>query len=505
MKILFATSEVHPLVKTGGLGDVSAGLPAALHRLGHDVKLVLPAYRRVLDRAGSVKIVARIGLPGIPEPGRIMTAQMPDSGVPLWLVDAPSLYDRAGGPYTDPAGNDWPDNALRFASFARAVVELATDRANQNWKADVVHCNDWQTGLVSALLSRESNRPATVFTIHNMAYQGVFPPEAFDTLHLPKDLWSPEGLEFYGDLSFIKGGIAYADRVTTVSPTYAKEIQQPEFGYGLEGLLSHRAEHLTGILNGVDYEVWDPAHDPLIPHHYTPEALEGKAANKRALQQRFGLPERPEIPLLGVVGRLVDQKGIDLIVDALPELLKRDVQLIVLGSGDKKLEAHLQTAAERHGEQLGVHIGYDETLAHWVEAGADIFLMPSRFEPCGLNQIYSLRYGTLPVVRSTGGLADTVIDADKTTLQQKTATGFVFEQATKGALLSALERALRLFRDRHSWEQMMRAAMAQDLSWERSAARYVDLYEAATAERCGQGIKSGRRAASNAALQRANR
>ncbi len=485
MKILFATSEAHPLVKTGGLGDVSASLPAALHRLGHDVRLVLPAYRRVLDRVGTVKIIARLGLPGLPEPGRIMESQMPGSGVPLWLVDAPSLYDRAGEPYTSPTGHDWPDNALRFASFARAVVELASDRAGQDWRADVVHCNDWQTGLVPALLSRETNRPASVFTIHNMAYQGIFPPEQFNALHLPRDLWSLEGLEFYGNLSFMKGGIAYADRITAVSPTYAKEIQRAEFGYGLQGLLSHRAEHLAGILNGVDYDIWDPAHDPLIPHRYTPETLEGKAGNKCALQQRFGLPERPDVPLMGVVGRLVDQKGVDLIVEALPELFKRDVQLVVLGSGEKKLEASLKAAAERHGQQLGVHIGYDETLAHWIEAGADLFLMPSRFEPCGLNQIYSLRYGTLPVVRSTGGLADTVTDASDAALKRNTATGFVFEEATAAALVSAVERALQRFDDRRSWEKMMRTAMAQDLSWERSAAHYIALYEAITTGRSG--------------------
>lgn len=482
MKILFATSEAHPLVKTGGLGDVSASLPAALRQLGNDIRLVLPAYRRVLDRVGTLKVISRLALPGISEPVRILAAVMPDSGVPLWLVDAPSLFDRAGEPYTNPKGHDWPDNALRFASFGRAIVELAANRAGLDWQPDVLHCNDWQTGLAPALLHREPHRPATVFTIHNLAYQGIFPREQFDALRLPPDLWSPEGLEFYDNLSFIKGGIAYADRVTTVSPTYAREIRSPEYGWGLEGLLSHRADHLIGILNGVDYEAWDPSRDPHIPHHYSAEDLSGKQADKTALQKRFGLAEDAERPLLGFVGRLVDQKGIDLLVEALPELFRRDIQLVVLGTGDKAIEAQLAAAADRHGQALGVHIGYDEELAHHIEAGADLFLMPSRFEPCGLNQIYSLRYGTLPVVRRTGGLADTVVDATDSALEEKKATGFVFDHPSAAALISAIDRALDLYRDRSRWRQMMITAMAQDFSWKQSAARYLTLYEAALAE-----------------------
>ena len=408
---------------------------------------------------------------------------MPDSGVPLWLVDCPALYDRLGGPYAGEDGLDWHDNAWRFGVFAQAALAVCTGAADLSWEPDVVHCHDWQTGLVPALLSDIPRRPASVFTIHNLAYQGLFSRVQFDQLKLPEHLWSLHALEFYGSFSFLKGGLVFSDWITTVSPTYAREIRTAAFGCGLDGLLRHRAERLVGILNGVDYRVWDPRHDPLIEHAFGPDQLEGKAANKAALQARFGLPQDPDVPVAGFVGRLVEQKGVDLILDALPAFWERPFQLVVLGSGDRALEARLQDAARAHPMALGVQIGYDEPLAHLIEAGADLFLMPSRFEPCGLNQMYSLRYGTVPVVQRVGGLADTVVHADRKALATGTATGFTFAEPSAERLATAIEAALNCYAQPEVWRRLMRAGMAQDFSWEHSADQYLELYARVLAER----------------------
>ena len=327
LKILFAASEAHPLIKTGGLGDVAGALPAALHDLKQDVRLILPAYRAAMLGIGNLK-VASLALQNDPYPIRLLEGKLPGSKVPAWLVDAPQYFDRAGNPYTGADGHDWPDNAARYASFARAVRAVALDQADLRWQPDVVHCNDWQTGLVPALLSLEAARPATVFTIHNLAYQGVFPAEEYQRLGLPAALWSVKGLEFYGQASYIKGGLNYADMLNTVSPTYAEEIRTPAFGCQLDGLLRERADRLTGILNGADYHEWDPATDPHLPHHYSAGALQGKAADKSALQQELGLPRAAEVPLIGFVGRLVEQKGVDLLAAILPELLQQPVQVV---------------------------------------------------------------------------------------------------------------------------------------------------------------------------------
>jgi len=475
-RILFASSEAHPLIKTGGLADVSGSLPPVLHALGDDVRLVLPAYRAVLQRLPVLPIAAELVLPGSAAPVRILEGTLPHTEVPVWLVDAPAFFDRDGGPYLGPDGRDWPDNAARFALFCRAVVELAQDRAGLHWRPDVVHCNDWQTGLVPALLAQEHPRPGSVFTIHNMAYQGLFPHSTFVALDLPAGLWHWQGLEFHSQLNFLKGGLAYADWITTVSPTYAQEIRRAEFAYGLEGVLNHRADRLRGILNGIDYGVWDPAHDPLLPHHYSAAKPGGKKKNKAALQRQFALPVDPDVPLLGLVGRMVEQKGIDLVLAVLPELLQHPVQVAVVGTGAAHFEQAFRELADRHPDQVGTFIGYDEGYAHLVEAGADIFLMPSRFEPCGLNQIYSLRYGTVPVVRRTGGLADTVVHADAVTLADGTATGFVFDTADAGALHRAVQQALALYRQPETWRQVMQAGMRRDFSWEQSARQYQALY-----------------------------
>lgn len=479
-KILFVSSEAHPLMKTGGLGDVSGSLPAALKRLRHTVRLVLPAYQQITARAGKLKAIATLQIAGVTEPVRILEGMMPDSRVKLWLVDAPRCFERPGNPYLDADGRDWPDNAERFAAFCRVAVELAMDRAGLNWRPDVVHCNDWQTGLVPALLAREQGRPGTVFTVHNLAYQGLFPWDHFAALGLPADLWHMERMEFHNHFSFIKGGLVFADQITTVSPTYAREITGPDLGYGLDGLLRHRADRLSGILNGADYDVWNPQHDPLIPHTYSASDLHGKRLNKAALQERFNLPPADR-PLIGLVGRMVEQKGIDLLLAALPALMKEKVQLAVVGTGDKHFEAELCAQAKRYPDSIGYHIGYDEERAHLVEAGADMFLMPSRFEPCGLNQIYSLRYGTPPIVRRTGGLADTVVDATAETLSAGKATGFVFDEPTPEAMLGAVRRALALYRQPKHWQQLVTAAMAQDFSWDASARQYLQIYAKARA------------------------
>ncbi|MGD2081507.1 MAG: glycogen synthase GlgA [Chromatiales bacterium] len=483
LKILLASSEAQPLIKTGGLADVAGSLPRALRLLGHDVRLVLPAYPLAVERTEHVQKLAELEIPEHGTRCTLLRGMLPGTGVPVYLVDHPGAFGRAGNPYTGPDGHDWPDNAYRFALFCRAVVAVAMDRAGLDWAPGLVHTNDWQTGLVPPLLSLEPHRPATLFTIHNLAYQGVFDRQTFESLNLPPSLWSLSGLEFHEHLCFIKGGIAFADWVNAVSPTYAREICAPELGYGLEGLLRHRGERLAGVLNGIDYALWDPSHDPAIPQHYNAETFELKARNRTALQQRMGLPEREDALLFGYVGRLVEQKGVDLILGILPRLLSHPhTQLVMLGSGHAGLEAQLRDAAERHPDRVATRIGYDEGLSHLIEAGSDCFLMPSRFEPCGLNQLYSLRYGAVPIVRRTGGLADTVIDATPTNLLRGTATGFVFDHADVDGLWYAVERAIEFHqRPRVWWRRLAANGMRRDFSWTASARHYIELYERAIA------------------------
>jgi starch synthase len=478
MRILFASSEIHPLMKTGGLADVSASLPVALRRLRHDVRLVMPAYPAAVAAAGRVEALESVRLPGFPDdPVTLLSGTLPGTRVPLLLVDAPRCFLRAGDPYRAMDGRDWQDNHLRFGLLARLIEYLSLEGSPLDWRPDVVHCNDWQTGLAPVMLGLHDARPATVFTIHNLAYQGLFTRHAFDSLGLPSRLWHYQGLEFHGQMSFIKGGIAYADHVTTVSPTYAREICTQQMGNGLDGLLNHRADALTGILNGVDYKEWDPTRDKRIVANYGPDDLSGKARCKADLQHHFQLAGKAGVPLLGHVGRMVAQKGVDLLLKAAEPLLAAgEAQLVVVGSGDPVLEQAARRLAERYPGRMGLHVGYDEDLAHRVEAGADIFVMPSRFEPCGLNQMYSLRYGTVPVVRRTGGLADTVVDADPAHLESGDATGVFFDAATPDALADALSRALALYHRPACWRRVKRTAMAQDFSWSRSAEAYAALY-----------------------------
>ena len=476
MNVLFASSEAHPVIKTGGLADVSGSLPRALKNAKQDVRLVIPAYPAAISSAGRLALVSSISLPGAKTPVRLLQGQLPGTRVKLYLIDAPHHFDRPGGPYSDSKGRDWPDNAARFALFARAICAIALNQAGLDWQPDLVHCNDWQTGLAPALLAKEPQRPATLFTIHNLAYQGLFDRKVFESLQLPSDWWSMDKLEFHHQFSFIKGGLVYADWITTVSPSYAREIRTPAFGCGLAGLLSHRQENLTGILNGVDYQVWSPNKDRFLTQTYTVSTLERKLANKLALQKAFGLPQRADLPLLGHVGRLVEQKGLDLVLKLIPKLVKRSLQLVVLGTGQPELETALRQAALKYPEQIAVRIEYDEQLSHLLEAGSDIFLMPSRFEPCGLNQIYSLRYGTPPVVRNTGGLADTIVDTGAATLAAGSANGFSFDKINPTALLGAIDRAMTCYADADTWHQLQRNGMAADYSWSLSATTYLALY-----------------------------
>jgi starch synthase len=473
-KILFASSEIHPFIKTGGLADVAGSLPKALAELSQDVRVILPNYPS-LKTTEDVHFISSVRVNN--QQANILETRLPDSQVRVWLVDCPELFDTDGNPYVDAQGNPWENIADRFTFFSRIIVEVAMNRAHLDWQPDVVHCNDWQTGLVPALLSIESNTPATVFTIHNMAYQGIFPESTFANLNLPRQLWHPDGIEFHDMLSFIKGGLAYANRITTVSPTYALEIQTPEFGYGLEGLLSHKYNILSGIINGMDLDQWNPETDRAISEPYSIETLEHKVINKTSLQARSSLPVNKSVPLFGLISRLVEQKGIDLLLDCLNEMVEMPLQLVLLGSGDKSVEKKLMNFARLYPKKISVTIGYDEALAHQIEAGIDIFLMPSRFEPCGLNQLYSQRYGTIPIVRETGGLADTIEDALPKSLANNTATGVSFKEASAGALLEAIKRTLLLYNDKKTWKKMQKTAMSKDFSWKNSAAQYLELYK----------------------------
>lgn len=475
MRILFASSEAFPLVKTGGLGDVSSSLPTALKRRRHDVRLVLPAYPRATHR-----LADPTRLPGPADaPWSLIQGLLPGTSVMVYLVDWPMYFERDGDPYRATDGSDWPDNPQRFAAFARAIAAISLDQAQLDWAPDILHLNDWQTGLVPVFLRDQPRRPGTLFTIHNLAYQGLFPGGTRHALGLPEDLWHMEALEFHDQLSFMKGGLVFSDLVTTVSPTYAREIQTPESGMGLDGVLRARAGSLHGILNGVDYREWNPEKDGYLAAHYSIDDLSGKARNKAALQAELGLPVREETPLLGYVGRMVSQKGIDLLLESCaPFLAAGRMQLALVGSGERWFEERARSLAHTYPEACSVVIAYNEGLAHRVEAGADAFLMPSRFEPCGMNQLYSLRYGTPPIVHATGGLADTVIDANPATLEDGTATGFCFVPAGTAQLTGAIERTLSLFNEpgQERWRMVIRNGMARDFGWDASSTAYLDLY-----------------------------
>ncbi len=473
-RLLFVASEAYPLIKTGGLADVAGSLPEVLRQQGMDVRLLLPAYQHVLETITPPTPVAEFDLAGTRV--RIVATRLPGTGLETWLLEHPVFSQRPGNPYHDAHGNPWPDNADRFALLSKVAAAIATGQVPLQWRPDVLHCNDWHTGPAIALTHLQESRPRTVFTVHSLAHMGLFDRPTFERLGLPPHFWQDSSLEFYNQCSFIKGGLVYADYITTVSPTYASEICESPGGMGLEGLLRQRRERLVGILNGIDNGVWNPAADPYLEQGYTAETLSDKTRNKSALQASLGLAPDSDRPLVGLVGRLVEQKGLELILPVLGEILASPVQLVVLGTGERRYEQQLRATAAANPRAMAVVLAYDESLAHRIEAAADIFLMPSLFEPCGLNQLYSLRYGTLPLVREVGGLADTVVDSSPENLASGSATGFVFQRPDAADLLAALRRATALWHDQASWQQVQRVAMSQDFSWQRSAKRYLELY-----------------------------
>ncbi len=470
MEILFVVSEVAPWSKTGGLGDVAAALPAALAARGHRVAVVTPRYGSIDAESHRLEqlpqtLVAR---------GERCGLRLARAPAPVYFLEHERYFGSRRGLYGE-HGHEYGDNAQRFALLARAA--LALPRA-LGMHPHVVHLNDWHTALAAWMLRHEYagdpalGRARSVFTIHNLAYQGVFRKEMLAAVGLPWEVFRIEAMEFYDQLNFMKAGLVFSDALTTVSPTYAKEILTPEHGWGLDSLLRHRRSDLHGILNGIDVHQWDPSRDPTLPAHFHAGDLSGKGACKAAVQRELHLPVRPAVPLVGMVGRMADQKGLDLVAAALPEILRHDVQLGVLGSGRRDFEQHFERAAREQPDRLAARLGFDEGLAHRIEAGADIFLMPSRFEPCGLNQMYSLRYGTVPVVRAVGGLDDTVEDYDGA----RSGTGFKFRDYHPQAMVTALRRALDVYRDERAWRGIVLRGMAVDNSWEASAARYEALY-----------------------------
>jgi starch synthase len=467
--------EIVPFAKTGGLADMAGSLALALEQLGHHVSLVMPAYRHVLRAGISIQqpgIRLTVPVEGRIEDAEVLTARI-GRAIEVYLIRADRYFDRAHL-YGTPEG-DYPDNAERFAFFNRAALELL----GKIGSPDVLHAHDWQTALAIAFLKMQPERYpglasiGTVLTVHNLGYQGLFPSEDWRFLDLDRGFFSTEYLEFYGNINFLKAGLVFADTITTVSPAYAQEIRTPDYGFGLEGVFQKRAKDVAGILNGADYTVWNPAADPFLARNFSPGDLSGKQTCKADLQRIFGLPENPHVPLLAMVSRFAAQKGLDLVEAVLDQLLQRDLQFVLLGTGDRRYQDCFEAAALRYPDRIGVRISFDEAAAHKIEGGADIFLMPSRYEPSGLNQLYSMKYGTIPVVRATGGLKDSVEEFDTV---RGIGTGFLFESYDGCALLDAIDRALAVFRRKTEWNTLVKNAMAKDYSWSRSACEYVELY-----------------------------
>ncbi len=475
-RVLLVSSEIHPLAKTGGLADVCGALPRALARHGADVRFLMPAYASALERLRAPRTVAHLGaMLGVPEL-RLIEGTMPDSGLPAWLLDCPALYRRAGTPYQDADGADWPDNWLRFGLLAHAAARIALGDARLDWRPDAVHCHDWQTGLAPYLIGRAAlPRPHTLFTVHNAAFQGNFPAEHAQQLGLPGAALAPEAMEFWGRLSFLKAGVRYADRVNTVSPTYARELRTPEYGCGMEGLFEQRAGDLVGILNGIDTELWDPGRTDGIAAHYSADAPQGKAACKAALQAELGLATDPQAPLVAFASRITWQKMADVTLERLPALLAAHprLQFALLGTGERALERGFQDLAPHFRGRVSVRIAYAEDDERRLQAGADVLLHGSRYEPCGLAHKIAMRYGALPVVRRTGGLADTVSEG---------VNGFMFEAISGADLQAAVGRCLEAYaRQPEAWRAMRERAMRGDYGWERPALEYLRLYAASSA------------------------
>lgn len=474
MRVLHVCSELFPLLKTGGLADVIGALPAAQIACGVDARVLLPAFPDVRRGIADARQVAQRETFA----GTMTLLYGHFNGVGIYLIDAPHLYERPGSPYHDTHQHAYADNVLRFALLGWVGCEMACG-LDPYWRPEIVHAHDWHAGLAPAYLAARGHPARSVFTVHNLAYKGQFYAHHMNDIGLPWSFYNMHGLEFHGQISFLKAGLFYADHITAVSPTYAREITQPQYGYGLEGLLSqrHREGRLSGILNGVDENIWDPAHDLLLASRYTRDTLEDKAENKRQLQVSMGLKVNEKAPLFAVVSRLTSQKGLDLVLEALPGLLEQGGQLVLLGAGDAVLQEGFLAAAADNPGQVGVQIGYHEAFSHRIMGGADVILVPSRFEPCGLTQLYGLKYGTLPLVRRTGGLADTVSDSSLENLADGVASGFAFEDSNAWSLLRAIRRAFVLWSRPSLWRFVQRQAMSMDFSWQIAAQSYRDLYQ----------------------------
>ena len=480
MRVLFATSEAYPLIKTGGLADVSGALPKAIQQLAEfegDIKLLIPGYSAVLAKLKTPQVIAEIVVLG--QACSIIIGKMPDNDLDVIAIKNAALFERAGGPYSNEMGEDWPDNPLRFGVLSRVASLLcSTQSPLADWQPDLIQCNDWQTGLAPAymkLVDKVSTK--SIFSIHNLAFQGNFSATWLAVLELPAEYFQMNGFEYFEQISFLKAGLFYADQLSTVSPTYAQEIQTEDFGFGLQGLLQTRSVDLTGILNGIDTQEWNPASDDHLPKNYSNQRITGKHTVKKMLQQQLGLQIDANAPLLGIVSRLTHQKGLDLLPSIMPQLVKQGCQFAILGSGDKILEASFTDLAERFPEQVSINIGYHERLSHNIMAGSDVFIMPSRFEPCGLNQLYGLAYGTPPIVTATGGLADSVIDTNDTTFSDNTATGFVIKSVTSASLLVTIQRALEVWKSKTDWRKIQKNGMNREVSWRLSAQHYLELYK----------------------------
>lgn len=472
IEVLSVASELYPLIKTGGLADVAGALPGALSDSGVTMRTLIPGYPAVMSKVSGGRVVAEIAdLFGVS--ARLIAGRV--AGLDLIVLDAPALYDRPGNPYVGPEGRDWPDNWKRFAALSWVASELGLGLV-EGYRPQVIHAHDWQAGLVPAYVKYgPSSSLKTIITVHNMAFQGTFGADIFPQLRLPTHAFSVEGVEYYGGVGYLKAGVECADVVTTVSPTYASEIRTPEFGMGLEGLLNNRTDSVHGVLNGIDLGAWDPATDPALHQNYGVNTIHQRKINKAAVQEAFGL-DNAGGPLFAVVSRLTWQKGIDLLAQNVDFMVEHGAQLAVLGSGDTDLENSLRAAAQRNPGRVGIVTGYNEALSHLIQAGADVMMVPSRFEPCGLTQLYALRYGCVPLVSRVGGLNDTVIDANVAALQAEVATGVQFSPPSAGALRDAIRRTLELYADDKMWKKIQRRGMKSDVSWETSAARYADLY-----------------------------
>lgn len=473
MKILSVASEIHPIVKTGGLADVAGALPGALASLGAETRTMLPGYRQVMAKLdpGTAPLHDYRALHG--GPARLLAARA--GGHELIVLDAPHLFDRPGGAYADESGTDWPDNWRRFAAFSRAAADIGLGVVT-GYRPDIVHAHDWQAAMTPAYLRyADQTAPKSVMTVHNLAFQGQFPAAIFGELGLPEHAMALDGVEYFGGVGYLKAGLQAADAITTVSPTYAREIRTARFGMGLDGLLNLRAASLHGILNGIDTAEWDPAADRHLAVNYSARGMQARKANRHALEARFDL-QADGSPLVCVISRLTWQKGMDILAAEFDRLIDAGVRLAILGSGDQALEGALLAGAARHRGRAGVVIGYDEPLAHLLQAGADAILIPSRFEPCGLTQLYALRYGCVPLVARTGGLADTVVDANHAAMCAGSATGLMFEPGSGDAMVDAVARAAALYRDGRSWNRMQKQGMKAEVSWTASAREYLELY-----------------------------